>query len=113
MAPVSGDEVDTQSPAFSHLPPEHSKVASLNHEHLIARRQGVHDRCLPGTSTRGRIDDDRLISLEDRSAAFQYFHAEFSKFRAAVINYLLVHGAEHSLGDRAWPGDLKKMVSVF
>jgi hypothetical protein len=88
-------------------------MAGLHHQHLVARRQRIDDRRLPGAGAGGRKNDDRAGSLEDFLAAFENRFAELGKRLAAVVDDRHVHGAEHPIRHRARAGNLQKMASLM
>jgi hypothetical protein len=113
MTPVSGDEVDHQSPALGHLLPEDGEVTRLGHQNRVAGRQRIDDRRFPRAGAGRGKNDDRLRGLKDRLAALQNLLAELAKGRSAMIDHLLVHGPKNALGDRAGAGDLEEVVTVI
>jgi hypothetical protein len=113
VAPVAGHEVHLDTPARRHLPPQGGEMAGLDHQHLVARRERVDDRGLPGARPRGREDDDRPGRLEDFASAFENRLCQVGKGRAAVIDDRHVHGPEHAVRNGARAGNLKEMASLM
>ena len=113
VAPVAGQEVDLDAPARRHLPPQGGEMAGLDHQYLVAGRERVDDRGLPGARARGRKDEDRSGCLEDFPAAFENRLRQFGKSRTAVIDHRHVHGPEHAIRNGARAGNLKEMASLM
>ena len=88
-------------------------MAGLGHQHLVAGRQRVDDRRLPGAGARRGKDDHRAGGLEDLLAALEHRLAELGEFGAAVVDDRHVHGAEHAVRHRAGPGNLQEMASLM
>src|ERR1700733_3058013 len=47
--PVARHEIDIDAPARRHLLPQRGEMTGLDHQHLVAGRQRVDDRCFSGT----------------------------------------------------------------
>src|SRR5262249_52286426 len=112
MAPIARHEFDLDAPAHRHVLPEGGKVASFDHQHLVARRERVDDRCLPRTGSRGGKDDDRAGSLKDLLTSPENSLGQFAELHAAVVDDRHVHRAEHPVWHRAWAWNLQKMTSL-
>ena len=95
-----------------HLPPQRGEMAGLDHQHLVARRQRVDDRRLPGAGSRRRIDDDRTGRLEERLAALEHVMPEALEFRPAMVDDLPADRPQHAVRNRARSGNLQEMVSL-
>jgi DNA-binding GntR family transcriptional regulator len=108
VAPVTRHEIDLDAPARRHLPPQRREMAGLNHQHLVARRQRIDDRRLPGAGSRRWKNDHRSGRLKDLLAAIEYRFAELGEFGAAMVHDRHVHGAKHPIRHRAWTGNLQK-----
>jgi hypothetical protein len=80
------------------------ELAGLGQQHLVAGRQRIDERGLPGAGARRRKDDDRLLGPEDALHPGQDRVTEFGKFRAAMIQGRHIHGPQHPVGHvgRAW-----------
>jgi hypothetical protein len=79
--PVARHIVDLNSEALRELPPELRKMPRLKHQHTIAGRKGIDDRCFPRTRTRGRIDHHGTRGLKDGAQIFQNLGAQLCKLR--------------------------------
>ena len=86
VPPVAGNQVDDQAQACGNLLPERREMAGLGHEHLIAGRQGVHQRGLPRAGSGSRIDDDRAARTEHRAQPLEQLLAKNGKLGTAMVH---------------------------
>jgi hypothetical protein len=84
-APVGGNELDHQAQFLRHISPENSEMSGLEHQDLVARRQGVDQRRLPGSGARGGVDHDGPRCLEDALDSIENFERECGKLRSTMI----------------------------
>ena len=63
--PVTWHEIDIQAEAFCHRPPERGEVPRLEHQHPVARREEIDQRCLPRSGSGCGKDHDPPGGLED------------------------------------------------
>jgi hypothetical protein len=112
-APVGGEQLDLQSELAGHLLPQAGEMAGLDHQHLVARRQRVHQRGLPGARTRGRIGHDRLLGLEHVLQAFLDLQTHGAEVGAAVVHRRPVDRAQDAVGHVRRPGDLQEMTTAL
>ncbi len=108
-APIGRDDFGLEAEAVRHLLPQHGELAGLDHQHMIAGRQRVGEGCFPGARTGRRINDDRVLGLENGLDAGEHAFAELSKLGAAVVEDLALHGLQDALGHRSGSGNLQKM----
>jgi len=59
------NELRLEAQAQRHLLPQRSEVTGFEHQHFVTGTQGIAQRRFPGAGSGGRIDDHRLLSLED------------------------------------------------
>ncbi len=111
VPPVPGYELDLEGELAGHLLPEGGEVPGLEAQHLVARRQRVDQRGLPGAGARARIDDDRVGGAERRLDRFEDLLAQLRELRSAVVDGREVHGPQDPVGDVRRPRDLQEVTS--
>ena len=107
-APVGLDEFGLQAEPLGHHLPERRELAGLDHEHAIARRQRVGQRCFPGAGAGRGVDDHRLRGLEDGLDALQHALGHLGEFRPALVDQRHVDGAQHAVGNGRRSGNSRK-----
>ena len=112
LAPVAAHELGLDAELVGHLLPQRGEVAGLPHQHEVARRQRVHQRRFPRAGARRRIDDHRLLGLEDLPHAAQNLLGQRIELRSAVIDGRIVHRPQDPVGDVGRPGDLQEMPAA-
>ena len=85
----------------------------LEHQDLIARRQGVHQAGLPGARPRRGKDDDRIFRLEDSPAAGKTGFGQRLELGPPVVDGRFGHGPENALRHIGRPGNLEKMTTAL
>ena len=113
VAPVAGNEVDLQTEPRGHVAPEHGEVAGLEHQHVVAGRQGIHERRLPRAGAGRGIDHDVSRGLKHALKAVEHLARERREGRATVIDGRLRDGAQDPVRHVCRPRDLKKVTARF
>jgi hypothetical protein len=112
VPPVAGDQLDLEAEAGGHACPECGEVAGLAHQHAVAGRERVHQRRLPGSGARVRIDDDRaFFRAEDLAQTCEHLMRQLLKVGPAMVDRRPVDGAEDAVRDVGRPRDLQEMAS--
>jgi hypothetical protein len=108
----AAEELGLQAQARGHLLPQRGEVAGLVHQHVVAGAQRVGQRRFPGAGAGGRIDDDRLLGLEDLLDALEHLQAQRAELGAAVVDGGQAHGPQDAVGHRRGPGICRKWRPV-
>src|SRR6185437_7678292 len=108
--PITWDIFHLNPMFLRHLLPLRREMPSLKHEHAVTRAQSIHNGRFPGARTGGGKHDYRPPRLENSAQSFQNFFSKLREFRAAMIDYRAIHGAEHAIRDVGGTGNLEKMT---
>ena len=106
-----GDDLGLEPQARGQAVPEKGEVAGLVHQHVVAGAQGVAQRGFPGARARGRVNDDRVLGLEDLLDVGQHLETERAELGATVVDGGQAHGAQHALGHGGGARDLQEMAA--
>ncbi len=93
MTPVAGNQIDIDAVALRQVAPQRRELSGLEGEHLVAGRQRVEDRRLPGAGAGRRKDRNRTGAFENALQPRDDRLADRRKFRTAVVDERLVHRA--------------------
>src|SRR4051812_6617931 len=101
----------TSSLNLSAMPRQHSELAGLAHQHLVAGGEHVDHRSFPSAGAGRGEDDHGLLGAEHPLHAGEDGETELCELRTAVIQRRHVHGPQHPVGHvgRSW--NLEKMPS--
>ena len=86
VTPVAGYEIHLETQPHRHVPPQRGEVAGLEHQDLVARRQGIHQRGFPRPGSRRRINHDRARRLEHPLKPFDRLAGDARERRPAMID---------------------------
>jgi hypothetical protein len=111
VPPIARHELDLEPEPRRHLSPQCRKMAGLEHDHTIARRQRVRQRRLPRPGPGRRVNHDGVFGLKHPLHAGDDLLAEHGKFRPAVIDRRHRDGLQHPVGHIGRPRDLQKMAA--
>src|SRR6185503_13509147 len=84
-------------------------MARLEHQHPVAGRKSVDERCLPRAGSGAWIDDDGRCGQEGVLQPGQHLFGERSELRPSVIDRRLAERAQHSVGNIRGSWNLEKM----
>ena len=110
VAPIARLELHPQLVALGELPPLGGKMTGFHHQHRVPRRQGIDQRCFPGTGPGGGVNDDRTLCLQDRLQSPQQLTGKGGEFRTPVVDGGGLDGAQNSRRHVRGPRNLKKMA---
>ena len=96
-----------------HVAPQRGELAGLDHQHRVARRQGVDERGFPRAGARAGIHHDRPGGLKHALQARDRFAPERGERRPAMIDGRLRDGAQNPIGHVGRAGNLEKVASAF
>ena len=105
------EELGLEAQALRHLFPERGEVPGFEHQDGVAGTERVDERRFPGARARRRIDDDRLLRLEDLLDPFEHCQAERAEFGATMVDGRVAHRAQDAIRHRARSGDLQEVSS--
>ena len=81
-------------------------MASLKHQHLIARRKGVDEGGFPGAGVGGRVDHDGVCGFEYQLKPLGHRGAELGEFGSAMIDDGAIDGPQDPVRDIGWAWNL-------
>ena len=110
-APIGRDELGLEAELHRHVLPQGGELAGLDHQHAVARRQGVDECRFPRAGAGRGVDDDRIRRLENRLDAFEDTLGKLLKLGTAVIDDRRVHRTQNAVRHRRRPRDLEKMAA--
>ena len=108
-APIGLDEDRIEAELRRHVLPERSELPGLEHEHAVAGRQRIHERRFPCTRPGGRIDDHRVLRLEDGLDAVEHAAGKPREFGTPMVDDRHVHRSQDAIGQWRRSGNLQKM----
>jgi hypothetical protein len=80
-------------------------MARFEHEHRIARVQGVGQRRLPGTGSGRTIDHNRVLRLENLLDAAKHRTPQRPELGATMVDRWVAHRTQQAIGNGTWhPG---------
>ena len=107
--PIGFNEDRIEAELRSHVLPECSELAGLEHEHAVAGRKRIHERSFPRTSPGRRIDDDRVLRLENGLDAVEYAPRKTCELGTPMVDDRHVHCAQDAIGQWRGSRNLQKM----
>ncbi len=113
VAPVAWNEHDIELKTLGKPLPKACEMAGFAHQDFVARAQSVYKCRLPSTGTRGWVNDDWLLRLENASNAFEDRFSECLKFGSSMVNRGVVHSPENSVGNIGRTRNLQKVTTAW
>ncbi len=113
MPPVVFDDLDIEAQLLGHLNPQGGELAEVEHQDLVAGRERVGERALPGAGAGGRIDDDFPGGLKNLFHPGEDFEPHAPELRPAVIDGGSRHGPQDALGDIGGTGKLNELAAAY
>ena len=112
FAPLGVEHLDVEAETLGHVDPEMTEHSEPAGEHLVARREGIGERGLPGAGA-ARREEERLAGggLEDLLQLLEQRTREPGEVRRAVVLHGAVHGPEDPVGNVGGPGN-EEMVAA-
>jgi hypothetical protein len=111
-APVGRNDDGIVAEVLGQLGPERGELTGFGDQHLVSWRERVDERGLPGARSRSRIDDHRLLGLEDLLQIGEQLPAERAEFRPAVIDRGPIDCAQNTVRHVRGTGDLQEMAAA-
>ncbi len=103
-APVGVQGNDVEAESGRHLLPQMGELAGAGDQYAVAFLQRVDQRRFPGPGAGGGEDADDTLGAEHRAEFLDDLPPQGAEFRAAVVDGVAVHRAQHAIGQvgRAW-----------
>ena len=111
-APIARNEVDVELELLRDAAPQHGELAGLGHQHLVAGRQHVDDRGLPGAGAGRGEDDHGLLGAEHPLHRGQDREAELGELRTAMVQVGMSIARSTRSGTLVGPGNCRKCLPV-
>ena len=111
VPPVARHKIDLEPEPGRHLTPQGCEMPGLEHQHPVARRQAVAQRCLPGPGAGRRVDDDIVLGLKDPPHAGHDLLPETPEFRPAMVDRRHRDRLQYAVRHIGRAGDLQKMAA--
>src|SRR5438552_3653267 len=112
MTPIARNEIDIETKLRSDLTPQDGELARLEHQDAIARRQRIHQRCLPGSRARRGKDNGLRSRFENFLQTFENVLCHPAEFRPPMIDRGTRHRSQYTLRNVRGTGDLEKLAAA-
>ncbi len=111
-APVARQRLDLDSELLRVLAPVEREIAGLRHQHLVAGREDVDDRRLPGAMAVAGIGDDRLVGLEDLAQSGIALLGDGAELGAHEVEGRAVYRPQDAVRNVGRSGVLEELTSA-
>ena len=114
LAPLDLDDFHVVAEPLRHVDPQVTELPEARGKHLVARRQRVGQRRLPGSGA-GRREDEYLTigGLEHLLQILEQTGREFREFGGTVVFHRDDHRSLHPVGNVRRAGDEQKITAWY
>src|ERR1700730_1648525 len=109
-APVIGQCLDFEPECLGPHAPVQREIAAFDDQHLVAGREQVDQRRLPGAVSGGGIGENSLVGLKYAFQAGEAFLGNRLELRRGEVDRPAVHRPQDAVRDIGRPGILIEMV---